>query len=120
MKFLHRSRFRSAKGFLCANRQTRCQPLACKQGGTGRIIDALPRSAALPLLGQNNRNFRIEIGLAQHRLAHHAGKQFEAFFERCRCRAGQVELIDGMCRAGFGIGVTAEGRAQPLPCRDCL
>ena len=118
MEGLHRLGRRAGQRRLGPDRHPFRQRLAGEQRLARPLDHPLGRAAALALLGEDDRHFGGEVRLGQHRLAHHARKQLEAFLQRFRRGVGQVELVDRVGRRRLGIGVAAEGRAQPLPGRD--
>ena len=98
-----------------ADRIPHGKALSGKEGLAGEIGHALPRPAALALFGEDDRAFSGDVGIVQHRLADHAREQLEAFGQLGIADVGNVELVDRVGRRGLGIGIAAEGRAEPLP-----
>ena len=108
------------QGLFGADGIARRQPLPGKEGLPGQLRDAFRSPAALALFGQHDRQFGLHVGVVEHRLADHAREVLEAFDELGAVDIGQVELVGGVRRAGLGVGVAAEGGAQPLPRGDRL
>ena len=111
---------RGLQAFLGADGQALGKALAGEQRLHRGLRHALAHAAALALFGQHDRHLGVHIGVGQHGRPDHAGQQLHAFFQLGGINIGQVQLVDRMRRAGLGIGVAAEGCAEPLPGRDRL
>ncbi len=106
---------RALQGRLGADRRAARQQLSCVEGLLRCVHHPRCRAAALALFGEHDRHFGANVRFRQGRRGHHARQQLEALVEAGGRRIGQVELVDGLGRRGFGIGVVTESCAEPLP-----
>jgi len=101
-------------------RRAICKPLSGKEQFPGGVLDYRLRAGALAQFGQYHRSLGINRRNTEARGTDHTRQYLQAFVEAGRTRIGQIKLVDGLRRRGFGVAVAAECRAQALPDPFCL
>ncbi len=94
--------------------------LALELEGVARLVDFIVRRIAQPLFRQHHPALGLQrLGLEQQ-VAADLAQQQQALANGLGVVVGQVELVDRLGHAGAGVGVGAEGQAQPLQDLDRL